>query len=228
MPASPLDSHSSSPTELEERLAVERSGVAFLVYRDGQGRQRMAPLEADCGPLTVGRASDADVALAWDDEVSRLHATLEPAGRRWTLVDDGLSRNGTFVNGERIGGRRRLTDGDELRFGRTVAVFRSAPAGDSVVTAVPDEAPPVELSEMQRRVLIALCRPYAGGSSFATPATNQQVADEVYLSVDAVKSHLRALFAKLAIEGVPQNRKRVRLVELAFQSGLVSERDLAS
>ena len=36
-------------------------------------------------------------------------------------MDDGLSRNGTFVNGERLSGRRRLTDGDTLRFGGTTA-----------------------------------------------------------------------------------------------------------
>ena len=33
----------------------------------------------------------------------------------WTVVDDGLSRNGTYVNGERIHGRRRLVDGDTPR-----------------------------------------------------------------------------------------------------------------
>ena len=39
------------------------------------------------------------------------------------LVDDGLSSNGTFVNQERLNGRRRLNDGDNLRFGRTTVIF---------------------------------------------------------------------------------------------------------
>ena len=46
--------------------------------------------------------------LGWDTEVSRLHAQVEPVGSDWIVVDDGLSRNGTYVNGERVNGRRRL------------------------------------------------------------------------------------------------------------------------
>jgi DNA-binding CsgD family transcriptional regulator len=84
----------------------------------------------------------------------------------------------------------------------------------------------VELSTSQRRVLIALCRPYKHRSSFASPATNHQIAEELFLSVDAVKTHLRVLFAKFGVADMPQNQKRIRLVERAFYSGLISERDL--
>jgi hypothetical protein len=44
--------------------------------------------------------------------------------------------------------------------------------------------------------------------------------------VDAVKTHLRTLFAKFGIEALPQNQKRVELVRRALASGLVTERDL--
>jgi hypothetical protein len=37
---------------------------------------------------------------------------------------------------------------------------------------------------------------------------------------------MRALFAKFGIEDLPQNQKRLRLVELAFKTGLISDRDL--
>jgi hypothetical protein len=46
-------------------------------------------------------------------------------------------------------------------------------------------------------VLVALCRPYRDGDRFATPATNQQIGAEVFLGVDAVKTHLRVLFRKV-------------------------------
>ena len=75
-------------------------------------------------------------------------------------------------------------------------------------------------------MLLALCRPFKDGAAFATPATNQQIAGELHLSVDAVKTHLRALFEKFGVEDLPQNQKRVGLVERALQSGLISERDL--
>ena len=72
----------------------------------------------------------------------------------------------------------------------------------------------------------ALCRPFKDGAAFATPSTNQAIADELHLSVEAVKTHLRALFEKFGVSDLPQNQKRVALVERALQSGLVAERDL--
>ena len=40
--------------------------------------------------------------LDWDSEISRVHAALERIGDDWTVVDDGLSHNGTYLNGERV------------------------------------------------------------------------------------------------------------------------------
>ena len=108
-----------------------------------------------------------------------------------------------------------------------MATFRQPGATNlgetEVATDVLDRA---SLSDAQRRVLVALCRPFKEGQGYVTPATNQQVADELYLSVDAVKTHLRALFAKFGVEDLPQNQKRIRLVELALKSGVVTPRDL--
>ena len=47
-----------------------------------------------------------------------------------------------------------------------------------------------DLPPTARSVLVALARPYKH-DEFATPATNQEIADELHLSVDAVKSRLR-------------------------------------
>jgi hypothetical protein len=221
-----LDPHSATPAELQERLAAERKQAAFLLWRDGEGRQRILSLQDAIERVTVGRAPGSDLWLDADVKVSRVHATIERAGLLWTLVDDGLSANGSFCNGERVQGRRRLVDGDELRFGRTAVVFREPVIRKTESTAAATEAQ-MHLSETQRRVLVALCRPFRDGSNFATPATNLQIADEVFLGVDAVKTHLRALFAKFGIADLPQNQKRARLVELAMRRGHVSQRDLA-
>jgi len=218
--------HRASAAELKEQIEAERRGAPFVVLRDGEDRQRIVALEGD--RLTVGRTDGADVALDWDGEVSRVHAELQPVGGAWTLVDDGLSRNGTFVNGERVTGRRRLQDGDVLRFGGVSAVYREpAHEGAGAETALAADVPDTSLTDTQRTVLIALCRPYRDGSPYATPATNQDIADEVFLSVDAVKTHLRTLFAKFGVEDLPQNQKRVKLVELALQSGAITPRDLS-
>jgi pSer/pThr/pTyr-binding forkhead associated (FHA) protein len=218
----PLPAHSGS--ELKERLDAERRGAPFLVLRDAEGGQVIREL-ADADTVAVGRAQPSGLELD-DPEVSSLHAELQRVGDDWVVVDDGLSRNGTFVNAERVSGRRRLRDGDVLRFGQTLVVFRApgAPAGDTAAAGdVPDAA---SVTDTQRRILLALCRPYREGSEFATPATNKHIAEEVFLSVDAVKAHLRALFEKFDVGDLPQNEKRVRLAELAMRSGVVSPREL--
>lgn len=80
----------------------------------------------------------------------------------------------------------------------------------------------LRLTETQRNILEALCRPRADGNRYATPATNQQIAGEVFLSVDAVKAHLRVLYRKFGVEDLPHNQKRARLVELVLEGGLVA------
>ena len=196
----------------------------YLTYADRDGERRQVQLDGE--RLTLGRGAGCEVRLEWDAEVSRVHAELERVGRDWAVVDDGLSRNGTFVNGQRLSGRRRLRHGDHLRLGGTALVFH-APGEHDTATAVATDMPSMlKLSDAQRRVLVALCRPFKFGRAYATPATNQQIADELFLSVDAVKTHLRALFQKFAVEGLPQNQKRAKLVERAFAAGAVVERDL--
>lgn len=82
-------------------------------------------------------------------------------------------------------------------------------------------APPPPLSDAQRRLLEALCRPCLDESGPLTPATNEQIATELHLSTDAVKAHLRLLFRRFEIEELPQIQKRTALVRLAMAAGLV-------
>jgi pSer/pThr/pTyr-binding forkhead associated (FHA) protein len=224
-----VESHAApSPLELKERIQAEQLGMSFLIYHDGGGNQQIYMLEDTAyRKITVGRALAADVPLGWDLKVSGIHAEFERVGDDWVIIDDGLSRNGTFVNDERLNGRRRLVDGDTLRFGSTTAVYRAPSSAEYGSTLESSRMAAVaSLSDTQRRVLIALCRPFKGSPSVATPATNQQIADELFLSVEAVKSHMRVLFEKFGVEQLPQNQKRARLVELAFDSGHVLQRDL--
>ena len=207
-----------------DRSAAEGLGEHRLVAYDLEGRERVVPLPPDAGRILIGRAPGNDVVLDWDAEVSRTHAQIERIGHAWTVVDDGISRNGTLVNGERLTGRRRLEDGDVVRVGRTDLLFR-APAFVEAPTVRPARRTDVALSPAQRRVLIALARPYAAGG-FPTPASNQAIGAELVISLDAVKGHLRALFGKFALGGVPQNQKRARLVERALEEGVISPHDL--
>jgi pSer/pThr/pTyr-binding forkhead associated (FHA) protein len=226
MQSSPLTPHSSSPAELKERVETERRGRPFLLYRDGGGHQRIVELDEVEEQLTVGRRPSNPIGLSWDVNVSRVHAQLECVGDAWTIADDGLSRNGTFVNGERLTGRRRLMDGDVMRFGDTMIAYIEPKRGESRVTSEQDESPlTASVSPAQRRVLLALCRPYKD-AGFAAPASNKEIAEELCIGIDAVKTHMRALFYAFGVGHLPQNQKRARLVERAFRTGFVSEREL--
>jgi pSer/pThr/pTyr-binding forkhead associated (FHA) protein len=147
-----------SPSELVERIAAERRGLPFLLYLDDERRQRIVPLEPDREALSIGREAENDVPLPWDTEVSRTHAVLQRFGTVWTIADDGLSRNGSFVNGTRIRGRRRLDDGDAIMVGATLLVLVTPPS-ETRTTATTRSGTPPELSAAQRCVLAASAAP---------------------------------------------------------------------
>ena len=103
-----FSAHDLTPAEFARVAAAERQGLAFLMLRDADDGLRLVELHGD--RVVVGREHGNDLVLPWDVEVSRVHALLERLAGSWTVVDDDLSRNGTFVNGQRVRGRRRLND----------------------------------------------------------------------------------------------------------------------
>jgi hypothetical protein len=213
-----------TPIELKEVIAAERTGFPFLVWRTDDGEQRLLVLDHANWRVSIGRDETADVPLPWDPEVSRTHALLEQVGRGWTVVDDGLSRNGSFVKGARVVGRRRLRDKDHLVVGATEVTYRETSGGTTQTASAIDTPSAIPLSPMQRKVVIALCRPVHDSDS-ATPATNRQIAEEVFLTVDAVKAHLRVLFDRYGLSELPQNEKRARLVATVLEAGVLAPRD---
>jgi hypothetical protein len=73
---------------------------------------------------TIGRAPDNDIVLA-DSSVSSKHAKIVRAPEGF-VVEDLQSRNGTFVNGEKVAERRQLADSDILRLGKVLLTFNVA------------------------------------------------------------------------------------------------------
>ena len=186
-------------------------GTPFVLYRRGDGRQVFADLSPELERLTIGRRESNAIALGWDSQVSRVHAELVRMGGDWIVCDDGISHNGTFVNVDRVRGRRRLRDGDAISVGDTVISFCAADSRSIAPTAPAVEGEPgVELTVAQRRVLAALCRPLRG-PAYAPPASNQQIADELVLAVATVKGTLTSLFELFGLEALPQNEKRAAL-----------------
>ncbi len=206
--------------ELVAVRAVDRLGAPHLLLRDGGGELVLHAL--DRSPVRIGRAPESDLIVDWDPEVSRAHVRFEDVGGRWSVVDDGLSRNGTWIADARVTGRRMLTGGEVIRIGRTALVFRAPRDGASETIVSTDTASAIALTPGEMRVLVALCHPcLADPGAPLAPASNQEIADALVLSIPGIKTHLRSLFAKFDVDDLPQNRKRSELARRAIATGVV-------
>jgi hypothetical protein len=189
-----------------------------------QGPDGPQPILLGDERVTLGAADANDVAISWDQTVSGLHAVLERIGEAGWVVKDLSSRNGTFVNGERIWGERPLYPGDEIRVGGTRILFRSdRPVPDSRTTVGPE--PPPNITPREREVLMALCRPMFSGDVFTEPASIRDIARELVISDAAVKQHLLHLYDKFDIR-TSTDRRRVRLANDALRRNVVRVADL--
>lgn len=174
--------------------------------------------------VTLGKASTNAVSLEHDETVSRLHAVLENLGFAWSIRDLG-SRNGTYLNGERISAERVLRSGDEVRLGKSRLVFwevRDSGDGrldEETVTAQAVEPPP-RLTRRELDVLVVLCRPLVSDDPFPEPASVRRMAGELFVTEAAVKQHLQNLYDKFAIPA--EGDRRVRLANEALRRGAVT------
>jgi DNA-binding winged helix-turn-helix (wHTH) protein len=96
-----------------------------------RGRRRYA---LAAGKTVVGRDPGAAVSLP-DASVSRRHAVLHVAPEQ-VLIEDLGSKNGTYVQDQRVRAAIPLSDGDRVRFGSIELTFRQFVMPDSTRTAV--------------------------------------------------------------------------------------------
>ena len=82
----------------------------------------VAEIALSAGPNVLGREG-ADVILLKSSTISRRHArvTLDAGG---AVVEDLGSKNGTFVNDQRVTGPTPVVDGSQVRIGSLVFTFR--------------------------------------------------------------------------------------------------------
>jgi len=202
-----------------EPAGTENRGNDHLEMWVGSTRD-LIPLERD--GITIGLSPTNDVPLAFDRTVSRVHCALELVASRW-CVRDLASRNGTFVNGERVWGALPLRAGDEIRVGTVRFVVRideGVAPGEETVGAETGPA----LTRREREVLVALCGPMFSGDVFREPASTRQIASELVVTEAAVKQHLSRLYDKFGI--FDQEGRRARLANEAIRRGAISTAEI--
>ena len=95
------------------------SSSAKLIWKRADGEEQCFDVREPV--TTIGRDEESDVHLT-EALVSRYHARIERRDGVF-YVQDIASTNWTRVNDEVVA-ERALADGDEVRFGRAVCVFR--------------------------------------------------------------------------------------------------------
>jgi predicted component of type VI protein secretion system len=183
------------------------------------------PVVLDQDRVTIGKSADNDLSIPSDPTLSRNHAVLEPVGGAW-VIRDLDSRNGTFVNNEKVFRDHVLRNRDELVLGETRLVFRDAAPKDDTTQK---KKPAPRLTPTEREVLVLLCEPWNEGNAFTQPNTVKEIARRRFVTQAAVKNTLGALYLKFDI---PENDgdadagvRRALLANAAWESGVVGPRD---
>src|ERR671927_1925944 len=101
------------------------TAIGTLRVADGDGAERTFELVSD---VVLGRDPGADIVLTDPtNEVSRRHARIRIRGTE-AVLEDLVSTNGTFVNGERLDGPYVLRAGDTVELGGVTLEFVPTPA----------------------------------------------------------------------------------------------------
>jgi transcriptional regulator with PAS, ATPase and Fis domain len=94
----------------------------------------------------ASRTCDRAILELADAFMSSRHAHLRRYMARWLLADDG-SRNGTWVNGERVR-EHMLADGDVIEVGHTFLVYREGPRAIDELDGAKLRAQPIGLATL--------------------------------------------------------------------------------
>ena len=192
------------------KLKSDSMSGFFCVITHGGVVQRIDEVES--GTSLIGRCDDS-VLLLVDPFVSREHARLSWSGQVASILDLG-SRNGTFVNGQRILGEEVLSDGTKITIGPYElmicfsifkAIWQSFNLDDSTRS---DEAGAIDAAE-KRPQLLALTpgqrRVYDG---FMESLSEKEVAARLKISIHTVHTHAKAIYKALAVSSRPELVRR--------------------
>ena len=207
-----------------EELA-RAAGHAYVRYRDGE-RFHAVVLDPAASPIYFGRDSDCVVRVTSDPRVSRRHARLIHGAGQWS-IEDGPSRNGTFVDGKRATGEHILDDGMTVTVGTTLLSFH-VPSGPTVVATLADEPASRRLhpTPTQGKVLIELAQPFLDpGSDLPVAPTNAAIAACLGYQAATIRDAISDLYRQAGLARGTSDQ-RAELVRLAIHERAVTRDDV--
>lgn len=105
---------------VDEKATIQKSRSEILIEQgeqmEGHYTTNLTDLLKEKKQVTIGRSEDADIHLP-QFTITRQHATIRQKEDDTYVITDLGSKNGTFVNGERIRGERVITDQDIINIG---------------------------------------------------------------------------------------------------------------
>jgi ABC-type multidrug transport system ATPase subunit len=122
---------------------VTLSGTIKLIL-EAQGSSPAREFELIKSEIVVGRDDGVDITIP-SPAVSRRHARFMRDGDEYSIEDLGSS-NGTFINGDRLIGRRALKPGDQIRMGQTITLRYVSPQEGSSTRIEATPIPPARVA----------------------------------------------------------------------------------
>jgi predicted component of type VI protein secretion system len=199
--------------ELKVMLPSVREPWPYVAWDGVSGRTVALTLCAAASPVSIGRGARMDIVLAADPAVSLLHAELTCVSGEWLLVDDGLSRNGSYVNGSAIRGRHRLRHADQMRLGHSELVFHRPREVVAIATGPPGPPP-----HAHRTLLAKLAAPLRADPR-ALPATDTEIAYGIDAPLPLVRHALTELCLWYGLADPDHGRGRAQLAAAALSLG---------
>ena len=124
---------------------MDQSSSFKLTLINNQSSDPSKEFELIKSEIIIGRDDGVDIVIP-TPAVSRRHAKLSMEGNGYVLEDLGSS-NGTFVNGERLRGRKALHAGDEIKLGQAITLAYSAPVTEEESQKTVMRSSPVKASQ---------------------------------------------------------------------------------